>query len=746
MNPRATILRACSAVAAVTLLILVAYSLKLFEPLPLDAAASSSRLVLDRDGHLLRAFTTPDGRWRLDAKPEEVSATYLSLLMAFEDRRFWSHPGVDPLAIGRAVLQTVRYARPVSGGSTLTMQVARLLRGSPTHSIPAKFQQIADAVRLEATLSKREILALYLKLAPYGGNLEGVRAASLAYFGKEPHRLSIAEAALLVAIPQSPETRRLDRGIDEAGAASGVKTPSLCLSPQGERGPYNSRCGEFRRSFSPRGEGQDEGGFDRRYRSLIEARNRVILRAAAAHAITQADAQAAIAQAAPRGRREFPALAPHLSDRLIAAIPNEPAIQTTLDGRLQEAAEQIARRNAQAFGEKVSIAAMIVSNSTGEVLAHVGSAGYFDETRLGAIDMTAAIRSPGSALKPFIYGLAFEDGLAHPETLIEDRPVRFDTYAPANFDNAFHGTVTVRTALQLSLNVPAVKVLNEVSPVKLAARFRDAGMPFPVPRNLTVALGGVGLTLENLTGLYLSLARGGSVIPIRYQKDSSGPVWNAPDAPVLLQPAAAWYVTDILRGAPVPASATPGAVAFKTGTSYGFRDAWAAGFDGEYTIAVWVGRPDASSVPGLVGLRVAAPVLFELFGAIGPHRAPFAGAPANVIGLRKTAELPPPLRVFREQKHDAPAGPGQEAPLRIAYPPANAEVELAPAEGEAEKLPVALKAEGGTLPLTWLVDGVPLQSSPHRREAFLKPSGPGFVQITVVDAEGRSDRTQIRLR
>jgi penicillin-binding protein 1C len=699
MKTRALILRSCIAVAAFVLLTLAAYSLKVFEPLPLDAAASSSRLVLDRDGHLLRAFTTPDGRWRLDAKPEDVSATYLSLLMAFEDRRFWSHPGVDPLAIGRAVLQTVRYARPVSGGSTLTMQVARLLRGSPTHSIPAKFQQIADAVRLEATLSKREILALYLKLAPYGGNLEGVRAASLAYFGKEPHRLNIAEAALLVAIPQSPETRRLDRD-----------------------------------------------GDGRTYAAVMVARNRVILRAAAAHAITQADAQVAIAQAAPRGRREFPAFAPHLSDRLIAAIPNELAIPTTIDGRLQEAAEQIARRNAQAFGEKVSIAALIVSNSTGEVLAHVGSAGYFDETRLGAIDMTAAIRSPGSALKPFIYGLAFEDGLAHPETSIEDRPVRFDTYAPANFDNAFHGTVTVRTALQLSLNVPAVKVLNEVSPVKLAARFRDAGMPFPVPRNLTVALGGVGLTLENLTGLYLSLARGGNVIPIRYRKDSSGPVWNAPDAPILLQPAAAWYVTDILRGAPVPASATPGAVAFKTGTSYGFRDAWAAGFDGEYTIAVWVGRPDASSVPGLVGLRVAAPVLFELFGAIGPHRAPFAGAPANVIGVRKTAELPPPLRVFREQKHDAPAGPGQEAPLRIAYPPANAEVELAPAEGEAEKLPVALKAEGGTLPLTWLVDGVPLQSSPHRREAFLKPSGPGFVQITVVDAEGRSDRTQIRLR
>jgi penicillin-binding protein 1C len=689
----------CCVAAALTLLSVAAYGLKLFEPLPLDAAASLSRLVLDRDGHLLRAFTTPDGRWRLDAKPEEVSGTYLTLLLAFEDRRFWKHRGVDPFALGRAVMQAIRHGRPISGGSTLTMQVARLLRGSPTHSIPAKFQQIADALRLEATLSKREILSLYLKLAPYGGNLEGVRAASLAYFGKEPHRLSIAEAALLVAIPQSPEMRRLDRGDDRSAS----------------------------------------GG-------LIEARNRVIRTAALARAIGQADARTAIEQAMPRGRRDFPALAPHLSDRLIAALPDEPAIETTIDGKLQEAAEQITRRNAQSFGEKISIAALIVSNASGEVLAHVGSAGYFDGTRLGAIDMTAAIRSPGSALKPFIYGLAFEDGLAHPETAIDDRPVRFDTYAPVNFDNVFHGSVTVRTALQLSLNVPAVKVLNEVGPVKLAARFRDAGMPFTVPRNLTVALGGVGLSLENLTGLYLALARGGSVIPLRYQKDRSGPVWNVPEAPILLQPAAAWYVTDILRGAPVPASATPGAVAFKTGTSYGFRDAWAAGFDGDYTIAVWVGRPDGSSVPGLVGLRVAAPVLFELFSAIGPHRAPFAAAPANVIGAHKTADLPPPLRAFREQKRETPAGAGQEAPLHIAYPPANSEVELLPADVGAEKMPVALKAEGGTLPLTWLVDGVPLPSSPHRREAFLKPSGPGFVQITVVDAEGRSDRTQIRLR
>jgi len=684
------------ALALITVLAAIsAFSLKLFEPLPLEAAASSSRLVLDREGHLLRAFTTPEGRWRLDARREDVSATYLNLLFTFEDKRFNTHYGVDPMAFGRAALQAARHGKAISGGSTLTMQVARLLRASPTRSIPAKFQQIADAVRLEWALSKDEILALYLKLAPYGGNLEGVRAASLAYFGKEPQRLSVAEAALLVAIPQSPEVRRPDRGYD----------------------------------------------------SLVAGRNRVIRRAAAAGVIPEADAVAAIAQVAPRGRLDFRALAPHISERLIAQHPNAPVIATTIDRTLQAQAEAIARRNAEGFGEKISIAALIVRNRTGEVLAHVGSAGYFDGDRLGAIDMTSAVRSPGSALKPFIYGIAFEDGIAHPETLIDDKPVRFDSYAPVNFDNVFHGTVTVRTALQLSLNIPAVKVLNEVGPVRLAARFREAGMPFSMPRNLTVALGGAGLTLENLTTLYAALGRGGAVIPIRYEKEG-GPVWGASEPPTLLQPAATWYVTDVLRGAPVPPNVTPGQVAFKTGTSYGFRDAWAAGFDGEYTVAVWAGRADASAAPGLVGLRVAAPVMFELFAAIGPRRAAFGPPPPNLIGSRRNADLPPPLRVFREQRREA-AGAGVEQALHIAYPPPNAEVELAKAEGadgEAQALPVALKAEGGALPLTWLVDGMPLDSSPHRREAFLKPRGPGFVQITVVDAEGRSDRRQIRLR
>ncbi len=684
--------RMAAAALALGLLTLAAHGLKLFEPLPLDAAKASSRLVLDRNGALLRAFTTSDDRWRLDASPEKVSASYLSLLLAFEDKRFWTHPGVDPRAMARAVLQSAARGRIVSGGSTITMQVARLLRGSPTHSLSAKFQQIADAFRLEAQLSKHEILKLYLKLAPYGGNLEGVRAASLAYFGKEPQRLTLAEAALLVAIPQSPETRKPGRGET----------------------------------------------------ALFRARNRVIQRGLATGVVAAADADFARVQPVPTNRRDFASLAPHLAQRLAAVDRSAVDITTTIDRDLQIATEAITRRHVLSLGEKLSVAALVINHRTGEVLAHVGSPGAFDEARLGAIDMTDAVRSPGSALKPFIYGLAFEEGLAHPETLIEDRPVRFDTYAPANFDTTFHGTVSVRQALQLSLNVPAVKVLNEVSPARLSARFKEAGVPFAIPRNLTVALGGTGLTLENLGMLYASLARGGETIPLRFTRTATLSADQSAVSPSrVLSAEASWYIADILRGAPTPSNSAPGQIAFKTGTSYGFRDAWAAGFDGEHTIAVWVGRADSSSVPGLMGLKAAAPIVFDLFQAMGPKRAPFRPAPANIISVQQSSELPPPLRAFRETARSASLQPSTDQALRISYPPHNAEIEVA-AGGETDLL--AIKAEGGTLPFTWLADGVPLTSSPHRRDAFLLKPRVGFMQLTVIDANGRSDRTQIRLR
>jgi penicillin-binding protein 1C len=664
-------------------------------PPPFAAVAETSKLVLDRHGALLRPFTTPGGLWRLPLAESEVDPRYFALLFAFEDKRFYSHGGVDWLAMGRAVWQAVSHARPISGGSTLTMQAARLLDSRPTRSYTAKVGQMVRAWQLESQLSKREILELYMKLAPYGGNIEGVRAASLAYFGKEPKRLTLAEAALLVALPQSPQQRRPDRSPDAARLA----------------------------------------------------RNRVLDRAASAGVISAAEAEWSKQQPLLTGRKSFPALAAHLSERLASAT-TVATLRLTIDARLQAAVETLAAKQATRVGPKVSAAIMVIDKRSGEVLAHVGSAGYFDNERNGHIDMTQAVRSPGSALKPIIYGLGFEDGLGHPETLIEDRPVRIGGYAPENFDQTWHGTVSMRRALQSSLNVPAVKMLHAVGPARLAGRIRQAGFNVEVPRNLAVALGGVGLRLEDLLGLYAALARGGEPLQFHYQRaEAPAGVGVGPGQPPqpLLTPVAAWYVADILRGATPPAHAKGGGIAFKTGTSYGFRDAWAAGFDGQYVAAVWLGRPDGTSTPGMTGLGAAAPLLFDVFAQLGPERAALPRPPAGAI-TAGSGPLPPPLAVFREQgATPAVAASEVDPPVQIAFPPDRAELELA-TDSDGAPAPLSFKAEGGALPLTWLVNGAPIETQPHRREVFWTPNGKGFLQLSVIDAQGRVDRVNVRLR
>ena len=662
-------------------------------PPPFAAIADTSKLVLDRHGTLLRPFTTPGGLWRLPVTVDEVDPRYFSLLFAYEDKRFYQHHGVDWRAMARALWQGISNARPISGGSTLTMQAARLLDSQPTRSYVAKLGQMLRAWQLEQQLPKREVLELYMKLAPYGGNIEGVRAASLAYFGKEPKRLTLAEAALLVALPQSPQQRRPDRSPDAARSA----------------------------------------------------RNRVLARAAEAGAISRAEADWASQQPLLTERRNFPALAAHLSERLASAT-SATTVRLTIDARLQESVEALAARQAARVGPKISAAIMVVDKASGDVLADVGSAGYFDEDRNGPIDMTQAVRSPGSALKPFIYGLGFEEGLGHPETLIEDRPARFGGYAPENFDQTYHGTVSLRQALQFSLNIPAVKMLHAIGPARLAGRIRQAGFNIDVPRNLTVALGGVGLRLEDLIGLYAALAHGGEPVTLHYKlADTPAEANAAPVLQSLLTPVAAWYVADILRGAPPPATAKGGGIAFKTGTSYGFRDAWAAGFDGQYVVAVWLGRADGTSTPGMTGLGAAAPLLFDVFAQLGPERVPLPPAPFGVIRA-SPGSLPPPLAVFREPEALTATASGEaDPPVQIAFPPDKAELEL---ESDSDGGPAALafKAEGGALPFTWLVNGAPIETPPHRREAFWRPVGKGFIQLSVIDAKGRVDRVNVRLR
>ena len=665
-------------------------------PLDLSRLDRASTVALARDGELLRAFETPDGRWRLPAQKADVDPRFFVLLKSYEDKTFDRHGGVDYLALLRAAWQFARNGHAISGGSTLTMQAARLLEPRSERTMLAKARQIIRAYELERRFSKTEILEIYLALAPYGGNLEGLRAASLAYFGKEPKRLSLAEAALLVALPQAPEGRRPDH------------------SPQAARA----------------------------------ARDRVINRALGAKIIGEREARNAKAENTPLFRKEFPTLAPHASEATLRAHPERKILRLTLEARLQNSLERLARERIERLGSKLTMAILVVDNASGEIRAHVGSADYFSKERAGAIDMTQALRSPGSTLKPFIYAMAFGDGVAHPETLLDDSPARYGAWRPANFDEKFHGTVTARQALQQSLNLPAMQLLNEVGPAQFLARLRSAGVSLVLPKNsdlgLAIGLGGAGARLIDLVRLYCGFARDGLVPELIESLDDPRPPTRSRR---IAEPVAAWYIADILRFAPPPDFAPSGKLAFKTGTSYGYRDALAIGFDRAHTVAVWVGRADNGAVPGLVGRQVAAPILFDVFARIGGPNEIIA-RPANAL-VATTATLPPPLRHLRR---DAPkiVASTFTNPLKIFYPPDGARIDLglngSPGEARPE---LALKAQGGAPPLTWMVNGAPLRNEANaqnqRHEARWTPDGAGFARVSVVDANGASDSVLVRL-
>jgi penicillin-binding protein 1C len=661
-------------------------------PLPLAQAAQVSATIVDRNGKLLRAYAMADGRWRLpvDAKTG-VDPGYLKLLLAYEDRRFYSHAGVDPLALGRAAFQLVTRGHIVSGGSTITMQLARLMEPRRERSVYAKLRQVVRALQIERQLTKDQVLDLYLALAPFGGNLEGVRAASIAYFGKEPKRLSLAESALLVALPQSPENRRLDRHPNVAQIA----------------------------------------------------RDRVLDRMVEDGGVLAQDASQAKSVPVSRLRKPMPILAPHSADQAMANVKDADVIALTLDSSLQKVLEALARDRAAALGPNISIAIIAVDNESGDVLARIGSPDYFDDRRAGQVDMTRAVRSPGSTLKPFIYGLAFEDGFVHPESLIDDRPIRFGSYAPENFDMTFQGTVPVRKALQLSLNVPAVALLERVGASRLSSRLKQAGANLVLPKDevpgLAMGLGGVGVTLQDLAQLYSGLARLGSTRPLRE-------IVNAKDdqrEPMrLMDQVAAWQVGNVLIGTPPPENAAHNRIAFKTGTSYGYRDAWSVGFDGRITIGVWVGRPDGAPVPGLVGRTAAAPILFDAFARTGKIPAALPKAPKGAL-VASNAKLPLPLRRFRPVGELVRTG-GEQAP-HIQFPLNGSRIDVDRSGGpQLSAMPV--KVAGGVLPLTMLVNGVSVGEIDSRRQRLLDPPGPGFARLTVIDATGAADTVVIRIQ
>ncbi len=597
------------AFAAVGLLA-IAFTLDRLYPLPLPPADGGSTWVLARDGTPLRIFPDRNGIWRYPANPDTVSPLYVDALLTYEDRWFWRHPGINPVALARAAAQWIRYGRIVSGGSTLTMQVARILDPQP-RSIAGKLRQILRAVQLEAHLSKRAILTLYLDHAPFGGTLEGVEAASWAYLGKPAAKLSRAEAALLAVLPQAPSRLRPDRHPAPARVAR-----DKLLQRMADTGTW----------------------------SLAAVRD---------------------AELEPVTARTLvpPMTAPLFAERLHEANPRLRRIRTTIDAGLQRALEARVAGYVAQLPERTSAALLVVDNATLAARAYVGSAVFADDARLGHVDMVRAWRSPGSTLKPFLYGLAFDDGLIDSESLLVDAPQPFGNYRPADFDHAFRGPVGAADALRQSLNVPAVDLLDRVGPARFAARLENAGLTLRLPRgvspNLSIILGGTGARLEDLAGAYASLARGG--IAGRVRLDEDDPEIDRR----VLSPGAAWIVRAILDANPRPGEASdtfdPGTrpdVAWKTGTSYGFRDAWAIGVTQAFTVAVWVGRPDGTPQPGQYGAVTALPLMFRAIDGLPRHAiAPTPDAPPASVTeadvcwpLGMAADATPPS-LCHERRH-----------------------------------------------------------------------------------------------
>lgn len=649
-----------------------------------------SVVVLDREDRLLRAFVSRDDKWRLPVDPSDIDPLYFDMLLAFEDKRFFEHGGVDFRALLRSAAQSVRHGRIVSGGSTLTMQVARLLEEKPTQSLGRKYEQILRSIQLEQTFTKDDILHLYVLRAPFGGNLEGVRAASLTWFGKEPGRLTPAEAALLVALPQSPETRRPDRFA------------------------VNART----------------------------ARNRVLAVAASRGVLTPAEAASASAEPVRTRRYAMPMVAAHESRFARKTSPEKTVHRLTLDKDLQAALEAQARRRINDFPAPVSLAIMVADHTSGEIVARIGAPDLLDETRLGHIDMTRAVRSPGSTLKPFIYGLAFEEGIGVPDSLISDRPISFGGYRPANFDRAYQGTVTLREALQLSLNTPAVQLLETVGPARLLAHLKRAGVR-PVldtrkQAGLAVSLGGLGLTLRELTQAYAALAQGGATIELAGCREACPLEAGQLAGRRVLTHKAAAMVSDILIGMPQTRSAETHHIAYKTGTSYGYRDAWAVGYDGRFVAAVWVGRPDGSPVPGQTGQKTAVPILQEVFQKLGPRREPLK-AHSEVVSAVLKRGVPQALRHARTSENRVALEAANA--LSISYPPDGAELHLGfekDTHGAQALQPIVVKFRGGIAPYAILVNGRPHHADALQNQLVWRPETPGYANVTILDATGES--------
>ncbi|WP_159566902.1 peptidoglycan glycosyltransferase PbpC [Budvicia diplopodorum] len=528
-------------------------------PLP-DTNVQMARVVVSDDGTPLWRFADADGVWRYSVSLDQVSPYYIQALLTYEDRWFYDHPGINPLSIGRALWQNLTHQRIISGGSTLSMQVARLIEPHD-RTLTGKLRQVFRTLQLEWHYSKDQILTMYINRAPYGGTLQGIGAASWAYLDKPPSELTRSEAALLAVLPQAPSHLRPDRYPERAQQAR-----DKVLSRLAEYGVWS----------------------EQQVKEIKE------------ESVWLADRQA-------------PQLAPLLARRLLSESKSD-VIETTIDASLQRRLEDMVMGWKSQLPDNTSMGILVVEHSTMAVKAYIGSVDLNDTSRFGHVDMVTAWRSPGSTLKPFAYGMALDDGLIHAESLLQDVPRQFGDYRPGNFDTGFTGPVSASDALVKSLNLPAVQVLEAYGPKRFTGNMRNAGITLRFPLNsepnLSLILGGTGMRMDELVSAYSAFVRHGKVAALRYRPQD--PLIERP----LLSPGSAWIVRRILAGEARPVAdnqisdITP--LAWKTGTSYGYRDAWTIGMNGGYLIGIWVGRPDGTPVAGQFGYATAVPILHQV--------------------------------------------------------------------------------------------------------------------------------------
>ena len=536
-----------------------------------------STVITAEDGSVLHAFLNRQDKWRIYAELSDITPALRQAILFKEDRYFYYHPGVNPVAMVRAFGRNMLTGRRTSGASTITMQVVRLLEPR-NRTYGSKLVELLRAVQLEAHLSKDEILQLYLNLIPYGSNIEGLKSASLLYFGKLPALLSLAEITTLAIIPNRPSSLRLGQN------SAYVRQ---------ERDRWLRRFG--RQGLFP--------------------------------AATLADA---LAEPLTAHRREAPQQVPQLALRLRRDGEGVAVIRSTIRPAVQATAEQLVQQyvNRLRVAAIQNAAVLVVNNQTGAVEAYVGSADFNNRTDGGQVDGVRAVRSPGSTLKPLLYGLAFDTGIITPKTKLNDVPTNFSGYEPENYDRRFNGPVTAEFALANSLNIPAVKLLKDIGPPALIATLKKAGFATIGNQSkdlgLSMILGGCGVTLEEMTRLYVALANGGTLRALQYVY----PHQQQPTNPALLSPEAAFLVTNTLAQITRPDlpnnfdnSYHLPRIAWKTGTSYGRRDAWSIGYNRHYTIGVWVGNFSGAGVPELSGANTATPLLFQLFNALDYNSA-----------------------------------------------------------------------------------------------------------------------------